>query len=218
MAVNLSNIKDIIKNNKKLLGIGLFMVLYVLFWMWYFEERNVGLRENNLNKGSKEGVVFSQEKIGIEKENKKEFSEKDLGSFWLEINTKKVKVKAPVVDGIEPEDLDRGLGRHRTMALPGEEGNMVISGHRWKFGSNPAYKIFEDLDKLKNGDKVLVHYGSELFEYEIYSKGVVKLNKKGVREVLKETDEPVLTLYTCTPKYTALRRLYYRAKFIGKIK
>ncbi len=43
---------------------------------------------------------------------------------------------------------------------------------------------------------------------------MVKPNDKGVEEILKKTDEPILTLYTCTPKYTSLKRLYYRAKLI----
>jgi LPXTG-site transpeptidase (sortase) family protein len=204
------------KKHKKKIFLLLFAVSYVFFWSWYFGEKNVGLVDDQglKNKQEKKSVVTKERRLG-RKENKKEFSEEDLGSFWLEIDTDKVKIKAPIVNGIESDDLEKGLGRHRTSALPGEKGNMVISGHRWKFGNNPSYKIFEDLDELKEGDKVKVHYGSKVFEYEIVGEGgVVAPNKKGGKEILKKYDQPMLTLYTCTPKRTSFRRLYYRAKLV----
>ena len=194
-----------------------FMIVYVLFWVWFFGERNVAVTHTDLNIGNskvnKHTTVDSEVVRNKEEhEEKKEFSKEQLGNFWLEINTEDVKVKAPIVNGIEDDDLKKGLGRHKTMAMPGENGNLVISGHRWKVGSNPSYKVFEDLDKLKNGDKILVHYDNKVFEYEIYDDGVVKPNEKGTEEILKRTSEPILTLYTCTPKYTSFKRLYYRAK------
>jgi sortase A len=204
------------KKHKKKIFLLLFAVSYIFFWSWYFGERNVGLVDDQEAKNTQEDkIVTTKEKESEEEKNKKEFSEADLGNFWLEINTDKVKIKAPVVNGIESSDLEKGLGRHRTSALPGEKGNMVISGHRWKFGSNPSYKIFEDLNKLNEGNRVKIHYGNKVFEYEIIGDGkVVSPNKNGGKEILKKYDQPMLSLYTCTPKLTSLRRLYYRAKLV----
>lgn len=209
MKINLADIKSYIYKHKKPIVIGIFALGYIFFWFWFFGERDIAVKESS--------PQMKQEKSAVEDENKnskKEFSQKELGNFWLEINTEEVKVKAPILNGIEPEILDRGLGRHKTTVLPGQNGNMVISGHRWKFGNKPSYKIFENLNKLKNGDKIQIHYGNKIFEYEVYEKGVVSPNEKGGREILKKTTNPILTLYTCTPKHTALRRLYYRAKLI----
>jgi len=207
--------QGVIWKNKKTIWLMILAVGYILFWVWFFGDRNVSVRQDNGTQNNKTEVQQTQIKNKENKnENKREFTEKDLGTFWLEVQTDKVKIKAPIVNGIKDSDLDRGLGRHRTMAMPGEKGNLVISGHRWKFGNNPARTAFIDLDKLKKGDKVKVHYGQHIFEYEIVESGVVKPNDKGVKEILKKTDEPILTLYTCTPKYTSLKRLYYRAKLI----
>ena len=210
MKINLADIKNYIYKHKKPIVIGIFAVGYILFWFWYFGERDITIKD-----GSSQ---VKQEKVIIKDKNKnsskKEFSQKDLGNFWLEINTDKVKTKAPILEGIEPEILDKGLGRHKTTVLPGQNGNMVISGHRWKLGNKPSYKAFEDLDKLKNGDKIQVHYGNKVFEYEVYESDMVSPNEKGGKEILKKTSEPILTLYTCAPKHTALRRLYYRAKLV----
>ncbi len=207
--------QDVIWKNKKTIWLMVFAGGYILFWMWFFGDRNVGVQQVNGTQSNKTEVQQTQIKNKENKnENKREFTEKDLGTFWLEVQTDKVKIKAPIVNGIKDSDLDRGLGRHKTMAMPGEKGNLVISGHRWKFGNNPARTAFIDLDKLKKGDRVKIHYNKHIFEYEIVESGVVKPNDKGVKEILKKTDEPILTLYTCTPKYTSLKRLYYRAKLI----
>ncbi len=210
MRIHLTSIKNYIYKYKKPMIIGIFAVGYIVFWFWYFGERDIAIEDDSTQIKREETVMEDKN----EKNSTKEFSQEDLGDFWLEINTDEIKTKAPILDGIEPKILDKGLGRHKTTALPWQNGNMVISGHRWKFGNKPSYKAFEDLDKLKNGDTIQVHYGSKVFEYEVYESDVTFPNKKGGQEILKQTSEPILTLYTCTPKYTALRRLYYRAKLI----
>ena len=146
--------------------------------------------------------------------DKKEFTPEDLKNFWLEIDTSAVKVKAPIVEGIEESDLALGLGKHRTTPYPDQPGNLVISGHRWKPGDNPAYHVFEDLPKLKKGDRIKVHYKGKIYEYEVIDSGVVNDDRQGAVEILMPTKEKVLTLYTCTPKYNPDKRIYYRAKFI----
>jgi LPXTG-site transpeptidase (sortase) family protein len=213
------SVLSFLKKHQRKIFIGVFLLGYIFFWSWYFGDRNVGLNEEQGVKNTQEKkIIVTQEIESEKKQDKKEFSKKDLGSFWLEIDTNEIKVKAPIINGTEDNDLDQGLGRHRTSAMPGENGNMVISGHRWKFGGNPSYKAFEDLDKLEEGDKVKVYYDNKVFEYEIIGNGnVVSPNKKGGKEILKKYDQPMLTLYTCTPKRTSLRRLYYRAKFVQEL-
>jgi LPXTG-site transpeptidase (sortase) family protein len=210
-----------VKKNKKIIITVTLMLGYVLFWFLYFNEKDVGLKNENLIVGQQTQLANDDKKIknkenqDEDKNKKKEFSESDFNNFWLEINTDDLKIKAPIINGIQQEDLAKGLGRHKTSALPNDKGgNLVISGHRWKFGGNPAYKIFEDLDKLKNGDRVIVHYGGREFKYEVFESGVVKDDKKGFNEVMQKTDKKWLTLYTCTPKYTSLKRLYYRARIV----
>jgi len=197
-----------IKRHKKSTVVIVFVIGYIIFCWWLFNERHIAVDDQQ----GAQRIAQNNEVITPEEGNEQNFT--NLGNFWLDINTDKVKVKAPIVNGITDDKLDQGVGRHKTTALPGEYGNMVLSGHRWKFGDNPAYRVFEDLDKLKNGDKIVVHYGTKVFEYEVYEQGTVRPNKKGGKEILKKTDDKILTLYTCTPKYTAFKRLYYRAKLV----
>ena len=196
-----------IKKNKKRVLIIIFLFGYSFFWLWFFGERKVAI-------GGKENKSKIEKQEVDERQENKKISFKDLGDFWLEINTEKVKVKAPIVNGVTDDKLEQGLGRHKTTAFPNrEKGNVVISGHRWKFGDNPAYKVFEDLDKLKEGDKISVHYKEKKFVYEVMESR--KVDSKEV-SILEQTEVPQLTIYTCTPKFTAFKRLVFVAKLISE--
>lgn len=141
---------------------------------------------------------------------KKEFTE--FGDFWIEINKEGYNLKAPIIGGVEKNDLKRGVGHHSTTALPNpESGNVVLSGHRWLPGSNPANTVFRHLDKLAIGDSVSIfHEGSEY----VYTVRESKTVSNDAVEILDDTDSPQLTLYTCTPLFTALRRLVYIADLV----
>lgn len=195
----------IITKHKKLLLILVFFVGYIIFWVWFFSERDIKIEEKG-----QEDVVQKEAENKDEDDN----SFGDLGNFWIEINTDSIQIKAPIVDGVTDEKLDIGVGHHKTTAFPNnKEGNVVISGHRWKLGNNPAYKVFEDLDELEIGDYVTLHYQGENFKYKVIEEKIV--DDEDV-EILEQTDQPILTLYTCTPKRTALRRLVYRAQLVDK--
>jgi sortase A len=197
----------IIKKYKKSLLILIFLFGYVVFWWWFFNEKNVAIKQTDTNK---ETIVELEKKQKAKEQNKKQFTQ--FSNFWIEINTDNVKIKAPIVEGVTDDVLAKGVGHHKTTAIPNEKnGNVALSGHRWKFGSNPAYKVFEDIDKLKIGDNVIIHYQNKNFEYEITEQKIV--NDKAV-EILEQTESPTLTFYACTPKYTALKRLVFQAKLV----
>ncbi len=141
---------------------------------------------------------------------KKEFTQ--FGDFWIEVHTEKLDLKAPIVNGISKDDLKRGVGRHLGSALPNpDKGNVVISGHRWIPGRNPAYSAFRHVDKLEIGDKVSLFQGGKEYVYKVRESKTVSADAV---EILEQTETPQLTLYTCTPLFTALKRLVYIADFV----
>ena len=174
---------------------------------------DIDKRNKSVNSKNYEKIITSNEEYiqesDFEKENR---VNKELKNFWLEIDN--LNIKAPIVLGTEDEDLENGLGLHTDMYFPDEKGNVVISGHRWKNGSNPYYRIFENLDKLNVGDKIKIFYNNKLYEYEVFESSIVDDSKEGSEVILKEIDDYILTIYTCTPKYTSDKRLYFRAKRI----
>jgi len=189
------------------------LLLMVFFLLKYFKDRNARRYDQaDLVVRSSETVVKTNEKKEEQKEKqtKKEFTE--FGDFWIEINTDDLKIKAPIVEGVTDYKLSQGVGHHKTTARPNrEKGNVVLSGHRWFDRDEPAFKVFENLDKLKIGDKIRVHYKGEDFVYEVFD---TKIVPEDAVEILDQTKEPILTLYTCTPKHTAEKRLVFLARLV----
>ncbi len=132
--------------------------------------------------------------------------------FQLIIETDKLHISGDIIRGVTDEALGGGIGRHVTTGYPNKEGgNMVLSAHRWYPGDNPYSTIFADLNLLQTGDKIEVLYQGSRYHYEVTEQKIVPSTDISI---LEPTAEPMLTLYTCTPKYTSLERLVYRARLV----
>lgn len=132
--------------------------------------------------------------------------------FQLIIETDKLHISGDIIRGVTDDALGSGIGRHVTTGYPNKEGgNMVLSGHRWYPGDNPYSTIFADLNLLQTGDKIVVLYQGSRYHYEVTEQKVVAATDISI---LEPTAEPMITLYTCTPKYTSLERLVYRARLV----
>jgi sortase A len=95
---------------------------------------------------------------------------------------------------------------------PGEIGNTVLSGHSSNdvFARGDYKFIFMQLDKLQVGDTIYANYNSVRYTYTVTKKREV--NPSDVAALTYDTDKPELTLITCTPLGTALRRLLVTAE------
>ena len=103
-------------------------------------------------------------------------------------------------------------GYHRGTALPGERGNLVISGHI----SSPVSKkgdVFRHLPEVRIGDRVDVWAGVRRFTYEVAS---VRVVSPTAIEVMDPTPDASLTLITCYPDAVYNQRLVVVAKLSGK--
>ncbi len=126
----------------------------------------------------------------------------------------KINVDAEILEGETLSILDQkeGVWREPFTKTPEIGGNMVIAGHRFQY-TPPNTKTFYHLDKLQNGDKILVFWKEKTYIYEIV----------GVKDVLPTqvdilNDDPgvpnKLTLYTCTPLGSNAKRLVIEASLI----
>ncbi|MEV8373862.1 class E sortase [Kribbella sp. NPDC056861] len=68
----------------------------------------------------------------------------------------------PVVEGVDKDDLTRGIGHYPQTQLPGEPGNFAVAGHRVTHGS-PFRKLLE----LSKGDQVIVETATAIYTYEL---------------------------------------------------
>lgn len=130
----------------------------------------------------------------------------------------KIGVDAPIIWNVSEaqfnEKLLQGVIHSQNTALPGQLGNIFITGHSSYYSwVNSNYKsVFALLDKLQTGDKIYIKYSSQIFEYEVFSRVVVKPDDTSV---LDQGTNKELSLMTCVPIGTNLNRLVVKSKQIS---
>jgi sortase A len=104
-------------------------------------------------------------------------------------------------------------GWHKNSALPGEPGNVVMSGHNNILGA-----VFRELDQLKRGDPITVWSGAKRYDYSVEQ--VVVVPDKSVSEEQRienarwigEFDDDRLTLVSCWPRNNNTHRIVVVAR------
>ncbi|HPT65735.1 MAG TPA: sortase [Candidatus Woesebacteria bacterium] len=142
-------------------------------------------------------------------ENNQLFSNNN--NLTYKISIPKLKIKDAVVT-IGSMDLKKSLIQYPQTALPGQLGNTVVFGHSVLpqfFNPNNYLTIFSTLYKLKQGDEIFIEYDSVQYKYIINEMFEVKPTDLSVLE--QRFDQKNLTLITCSPPGTYLRRLIIKA-------
>ena len=128
-----------------------------------------------------------------------------LGENWVR----------PIADGVSvPKVLNRfGTGHYPESQLPGAIGNFAIAGHRTTYGA-----AFNDIDKFRVGDSIYIETKDGFYRYQVVRNFTVWPTNRSVIAANPlhpglKASERWLTLTTCTPRYTAERRLVVQAKF-----
>lgn len=113
------------------------------------------------------------------------------------------------------EALKNGVVHYPGTSLPGQTGNIAITGHSSYFPWDPGrFKdVFALLHDVVIGDRIVVYYEQDKYVYEVDN---IKVVLPQDIDVLKQTPGDRLTLITCTPVGTNLKRLVVTAKFIAK--
>jgi len=131
----------------------------------------------------------------------------------------KVGVNAPVVENVSVNDkneylkaLDSGVAHAKFTAKPGQPGNSYLFAHSsldfWNYG--PYSGVFNLLRKLEKGDRIVVFYQGERFDYYVTAKEVV--SGFNTDPLLRTFPTPYLTLQTCDPPGVALNRMIITAE------
>ncbi|WP_078549346.1 class D sortase [Litchfieldia alkalitelluris] len=100
-----------------------------------------------------------------------------------------LEAELPIVEGTDPDDLDKGVGHYRGSFLPDEGGQIVLSGHR--------DTVFRDMGKLKLGDTLVIQLPSGDFTYKIVNTKIVSADDTSI--ITLQDDEEELILTTCYP-------------------
>jgi sortase A len=108
----------------------------------------------------------------------------------------KVGIEVPVLEGTSDATLNRGVGHIPGTALPGEAGNLAITGHRDGF--------FRPLKDIALGDIIEVQRPARSAAPAQTDRYVVQNTKivfPADTSVLNQTTGQTLTLVTCYPFY-----------------
>jgi sortase A len=101
----------------------------------------------------------------------------------------KINAELGIVEGTNPNDLKKGVGHYNGSYLPGEKGQIVLSGHR--------DTVFRHLGELKIGDSLNVKMPNGTFTYEITHTKIVDSNDTSI--ITLQHNEEELMLTTCYP-------------------
>jgi sortase A len=101
------------------------------------------------------------------------------------------------------------VGHHRGSGMPGEKGNIVLSGH---ISSPHEGAVFRDLPHLKPGLGIIIATLDRQYLYTIVDTLVVTPDAV---EVLDPTDKSIVTMITCVPDGVYSHRLIVRAEAVG---
>lgn len=119
------------------------------------------------------------------------------------------------LEGDIQKALRNGVIHYPGTALPGDNGNVVVTGHSsyYAWDAGRFKDVFALLHDVKVGDKIVMYFNQRKFLYEVENIKVVL--PKDV-DVLAQTSREQLTLITCTPIGTNLKRLIVTAKLVSK--
>ncbi len=130
------------------------------------------------------------------------------------ISIPKLKIEDATVT-LGSMDLKKSLIQYPQTALPGQAGNAVIFGHSVlpQFFNPKSYlTIFANLFKLKTGDEIYVDYDNVKYKYLVEEIFEVVPTDLSVLE--QRFDGRYMSLITCTPPGTYLRRLVIKSRIV----
>lgn len=130
----------------------------------------------------------------------------------------KININAPLIQatGSTQKELNAALNQgviiYPGSAMPGQNGEVFLSGHSsiYPWVKTQYGQVFALLDKLEKGDVVSLVFNNRQHDYRITGKQVLNANQVKIQSGY----EPKLTLMTCWPIGTSLKRLVVTGELI----
>jgi LPXTG-site transpeptidase (sortase) family protein len=197
--------------------IGISLILYVVvpivaFELWIKSEdfKSQTLYDPVPFKNLSDSSVDEDGELILKREGAKLSDYKEFYLTAEKIGLKEVKVN------VNSQDFDINLAHYPGTALPGEKGNIFISGHSatylWPLQVRKNAH-FSELMHIKKGDKIILTVREEKFEYEVI--GIRVVNPEDLSVINPpEQDGRYLSLLTCVPPGLTTKRLVVLAKLL----
>lgn len=127
-------------------------------------------------------------------------SQPTVGENRLYIPQINVDVATVEIVGSEQASLEKGaIHRAPASGNPKDGGNYVLAAHRFSMGVTPQQtrqkSPFYHIDKVTVGDQLYVDYDGTRYAYKVTEKRLVAPTEVSIE---KKTEQPRLTIYSCT--------------------
>lgn len=159
--------------------------------------------------------VRAESKVSVEELQSATPTNEEAARIIIDEISVNTPVENPVTTSIEALNnyLSEGAVRWPTSGTPGH-GNMFLFGHSSSLNNvlNQAYKAFNGLGELENGDTIEVETISGTYRYSVID---VEFQKDTAVYVPFDTGENMLTLSTCNNFGAREDRIVVRAVFEG---
>ncbi len=131
-----------------------------------------------------------------------------LGFETSRIQIPSLGLDLPIYEGVALDVLDKGVGHWVGTAMPGDDGNMVLAGHRTTHSAP-----FRDLDRIEIGDLIYLTDRSDFdVMYRVTDVFVVSPDDTWITF---DGDRPMATLFACHPKGSERQRIVVQAEMVG---
>lgn len=108
-----------------------------------------------------------------------------IGVFYIP----RLEREIPIVEGTDEEELAQGVGHYKDTGLPGENRQILLSGHR--------DTVFRQFGELEHGDELHVKMEQGTYIYVIHDHEIVDADDRTVIDPSREDE--YLTVSTCYP-------------------
>ncbi|QJX63635.1 class D sortase [Niallia circulans] len=159
-------------------------VLFIGYGVWNIMDTKAQTK-NSLSE-AKAAINKGNEKW-VDKESKRFVP--SIGDAVGLLKIDKIDGELPIVEGTDPDDLEKGVGHYKGSFYPDENGQIVLSGHR--------DTVFRRAGELEIGDelKIVLPYGE--FSYQITATKIVEADDQSIITLDDTQEELILT--TCYP-------------------
>src|SRR3989338_2620027 len=202
-----------------LFGLGIFLLIQVIMPLISYKLWEIGL--NNQNKPLASAAPINTPILGVSIKNSGNFpaiisgNKRSTALPYAEFNLTVPSIKLQKVRVVvETNDFENNLAHLPGVALPGEKGNVFITGHSSLaslYRANNFKAIFANLPQVKEDDQILVEAGGQVFEYRVVNLKVIDPKDVSVINPPDQTGR-YLTLMTCVPPGLYLKRLIVLAE------
>lgn len=201
------------------LGLGVFLIIQVImplaaykWWEFTSYNQNTALLSPNPDQGNVLGVSVTNIDnfpAFISENGKRDLLPyQEFNLSIPSINLMQAKVS------VESNNFEQNLAHMPTTALPGEKGNVFVTGHSslpqlYRPGNFKA--IFAHLPEVKKGDEVIIEAEGRRFIYVIKGMKIVDPKETWVISP-PDNNGRYLSLMTCVPPGLYLKRLIVLAE------